>query len=150
MDTAVVAKDKEDLERLSALVQRSAGFPPREEVTAIDLDWSVAVRRGAKPPVTEIGADATAHSNPSIWSVGKQGILTVRPKITTTCNLTKCRSLALTQPTSPSTLEQAIPPYKNRSDSPVLSSSMQPAEKVLERLVVEVPSRRVMAEALEE
>ena len=81
-DAAVLARDKEELERLSAgllarlsaLVLRSAGFPPREGATALDFDWSVAVRRGAKPPVTKVGGDATACSNPSRWSSGKQGI----------------------------------------------------------------------------
>ena len=91
-----------------------------------------------------------ACSNPSRWSVNKQGILTVRPKIIAACNLLRFRSLAPAQPTFPTPLEQAVPSYKNRSDSPVLSSSLLPTDKVLKRVAVEVPSQRVAAEALEE
>ena len=130
------------LARLSALVLRNAGFPPREVVTTLDLDRSVAVRLGVKPPVTKTGAGATARSNPSRWSVDKQGFLTIRPKITAACNLMRCRSLALAQPTFPITFEQAVLSYKNKSDSSVLNSSTLPAEKVLKQVAVEVPSRR--------
>ena len=131
----VVAKEKEELERLSAdrlgrlsaLGLRSAGFLPR------------AACLGAKPPVMVTRASATASQNLSGMPVGKHGILTVRPKITTTRNLTGFQSLA--QLILPTTFEQAAPSY---------SPSTPPAEEVVERVVVEVPSERVAAEVLGE
>ena len=80
--------------------------------------------------------------------VDKQGILTIRPKVTAACNLRRYQSLA--QPTLPTTLEQAVPPYKDRLYNTVLNSSMLAAEKVLKRVAAEVLSRRVAAEAPEE
>ena len=135
---AVVAKDKEELEtlsadllaRLSVLVLRKSGLTPREVEMALDLECSVAVRLGAKPPITDFGAGATACSNLPTRSVDKQGILTIRPKFTAACNLMMYQSLAPAQPTLPTTLKQAIPSNKNRPYSTVLNSSTRPAENV--------------------
>ena len=62
-NAAVVARDTEELEwlspdllvRLSAMVLRNAGLPPRKGVTALDSACSVPVRLGAKPPAPRLG-----------------------------------------------------------------------------------------------
>ena len=117
---------------------------------ALDSKCSVAVRLSAKPLTTKFGAGATACSNQSTRSGDKQGILTIRPKFTAGCNLRRNQSIAPAQPSSLTTLEQAIPPFKNRPYSTVLNSSTRPEEKVLTRAAAEVFSRRVAAEAPEE
>ena len=104
----------------------------------------------AKPPVTLTGPGPTALLSLSGISVDKQGILTIRPKIMAACNLKRFQSLAPAQPTIPTTFGQAAPSYKNRSDSIVLNPLTLPAKKVVKRVAVEVPSQRVVAEALEE
>ena len=142
-NAAVVARDTEELERLSpdllvrlsTMVLRNAGLPPRKGVTAPNSACSEAVRLGAKPPGYETGAGATIRQNSSRLSVDKQGFLIVRPKITAACNLLRRRS----QPTFPIIFEQAVPSYKNRPDSPLLSPSTLPVEKVQIRVAMEVP-----------
>ena len=113
-DAAAVIRDKEELEMLSAdllarfsvLVLRRLGLPPREVAMALDSECSVAVRLGAEPPTTRF--EATACSNPSTRSGDKQGILTIRPKFTAAINLRRHQSIAPAQPSSPTTLQQAL------------------------------------------
>ena len=116
-DPAVVAKDKEELEtlsagllaRLSVLVLRKPGLTPKDVEMAKESECSVAVRPGARPPITELGAGPTAGLILPTRSVDKQGIFAIQPKFTAAYNLMMYQSLALAQPTIPTTLEQVIP-----------------------------------------
>ena len=159
-DTAVITRDKEELERLSAdLLSRlsvlglgNAGIPPREEVTAID---PVAVRLVAKLPVIVTRAAATALPSPSRMLVDKHGTLKIRPKITAACNLMGFQPLP--QPILPTTFKWAVPSYgslrslfKNRSDNIVPGPSALPEEEVVKHVVVEIPSEWVAAEVVGE
>ena len=144
-DLAVGAKDREDLGTLSTdllakwllLVLRKQGLSPKEVELALESEGSMAVRPGAKPPITEFGAGPTAGS-----SLPTRSSAASIPR--------RYQSIAPAQPSSPTTLEQAITPYKNRPHSTVLNSSTRPVEKALTRVAAEVPSLRVAAEALEE
>ena len=126
----VIAKEKEELEKLSAGL-------------------------GAKPPVTVTRASATASQNLPGMPVGMHGILMIRPKITTTLNLTGVQSLV--QPILPTTFEQATSSYKplqclfkNRLNNIVCSALAPPAEEVVKQAMVEIPLEQVAAEVLRE
>ena len=126
----VVAKEKEELEKLSAGL-------------------------GPKPPFKVTRISATAPQNLPGVPVGKHGILTVQPKITMTRNLTGFQSLA--QPILPATFEQAAPSYKplqsllnNRSNNIVRRASALPAEEVVKQVMVGSPLEQVAAEVLRE